>query len=126
MLTLAVTRPVLTAELSLRSLYIQWVALSVAALYCLRAHARRLSRRRQVAWRWILLVTAAVFFAARAGLRSVRALMPAAHHLAIAGIVGAVLLRYLHEQHREGSASWLNERLQHCRRGSVRISRSTA
>ncbi|HOP15300.1 MAG: histidine kinase [Gammaproteobacteria bacterium] len=94
------------AELSLRSLYIQWVALSVSAIYCsLRLPLGRLSHATAgtVAWVLILLVTAAVFFAAEAlGLRSGSGVLPALlHHLAIAGIVGAVLLRYLYEQHRE-------------------------
>ncbi|MCG6967960.1 MAG: histidine kinase [Chromatiaceae bacterium] len=94
------------AELSLRSLYIQWVALSVSALYCgLRGPLGRLSHglAGSFAWTLILLVTAAVFFAAEAlGLRSAAAVLPALlHHLAIAGIVGAMLLRYLYEQHRE-------------------------
>ena len=93
-------------ELSLRSLYIQWVALSVSALYCgLRKPLGRQSHAvaGTIAWILILLVTAAVFMAALAlGLRSGLPSMPAlAHHLAIAGIVGAVLLRYLYEQHRE-------------------------
>ena len=47
--------------------------------------------------------TAGVFGAAQLlALRAGRQVMPAlAQHLAIAGIVGAVLLRYLYEQHRE-------------------------
>ncbi|MCP5441348.1 MAG: histidine kinase [Chromatiaceae bacterium] len=94
------------AELSLRSLYIQWVTLSVSALYCgLRLPLGRLSHAAagMAAWVLILLVTAAVFFAAESlGLRSATGALPALlHHLAIAGIVGAVLLRYLYEQHRE-------------------------
>ena len=94
------------SELSLRSLYIQWVALSVCALYCLlRAPLGRLSHAwaGSVAWALILLVTALVFGVARwlnlpTGEPVWTALMS---HLAIAGIVGAVLLRYLYEQHRE-------------------------
>ncbi|MCB1722912.1 MAG: sensor histidine kinase [Chromatiaceae bacterium] len=92
--------------LSLRSLYIQWITLSVAALYCLlRAPLGRLSHAVAgiLAWLLVLLATLCVFLAAHAlGLRGSSPLMPAlAHHLAIAGIVGAVLLRYLYEQHRE-------------------------
>ena len=93
-------------ELSLRSLYIQWVTLSVAALYCgLRAPLSRLSHASAgfLAWLLILLATVGVFAAAQLlDMRAGRQLMPAlAHHVAIAGIVGAVLLRYLYEQHRE-------------------------
>ena len=93
-------------ELSLRSLYIQWITLSVAALYCgLRVPLSRLSHAWAgiLAWLLILLTTAGVFGAAQLlALRAGRQVMPAlAQHLAIAGIVGAVLLRYLYEQHRE-------------------------
>jgi two-component system sensor histidine kinase AlgZ len=94
------------SELSLRSLYIQWVALSVCALYCLlRVPLGRLGHAWAgiAAWLLILLVTALVFAFARAldlptGEPALVALLS---HLAIAGIVGAVLLRYLYEQHRE-------------------------
>lgn len=93
-------------ELSLRSLYIQWVALSVAALYCtLRLPLGRLSHAWAgvLAWLVVLAVTAAVLLCAELlGLRGGRVLVhEMASHLAIAGIVGAVLLRYLYEQHRE-------------------------
>lgn len=94
------------SELSLRSLYIQWVALSVCALYCLlRIPLSRLNHTQTglIAWILILVVTAAVFLIARAlGLPTASPTVPALfQHLAIAGIVGAVLLRYLYEQHRE-------------------------
>ena len=94
------------SELSLRSLYIQWVALTLSALYCaLRRPLGHLSHALAgvAAWLMILLVTAAVFFvAARLGLSARPASMAElANHLAIAGIVGAALLRYLYEQHRE-------------------------
>ena len=93
-------------ELSLRSLYIQWVALSVSALYCgLRVPLGRLSHSVAgiLAWLLVQLVTLAVFLLAQAlELRGEAPLLPAlVHHLAIAGIVGAMLLRYLYEQHRE-------------------------
>jgi two-component system sensor histidine kinase AlgZ len=94
------------AELSLRSLYIQWIALSVAALFCvLHRPLAGLSHALAglLAWLTILLTTSVVFFAAMS-----LGLVPAGsaaliwlQHLAIAGIVGAVLLRYLYEQHRE-------------------------
>jgi len=94
------------SELSLRSLYIQWVALTVSALYCLlRAPLGRLSHglAGTAAWLLILLVTAGVLLAAQwLDLRTSTPLLPdLAIHLAIAGIVGAMLLRYLYEQHRE-------------------------
>lgn len=94
------------SELSLRSLYIQWVALSVCALYCLlRGPLGRLNHSQAgiAAWSLILVATAAVFWIARRlGLPSASPTLPALlQHLAIAGIVGAVLLRYLYEQHRE-------------------------
>ncbi len=93
-------------ELSRRSLYVQWIALSVSALYCgLRLPLGRLSHAHAgiIAWCIILLVTLGVFMAAHwLRLRGESPIMPAlAQHLAIAGIVGAVLLRYLYEQHRE-------------------------
>lgn len=93
-------------ELSLRSLYIQWITLSLAALYCgLRVPLGRLSHAVAgiLAWLLVLLTTAGVFVAAQMlGLRGNGAPLAAlTHHLAIAGIVGAVLLRYLYEQHRE-------------------------
>ncbi len=94
------------SELSLRSLYIQWVALTLSALYCaLRRPLGHLSHALAgiAAWLMILLVTAAVFFvAAWLGLSArPTSMAELANHLAIAGIVGAVLLRYLYEQHRE-------------------------
>jgi len=94
------------SELSQRSLYIQWVALSVCAIYCgLRRPLARFSHARAgiIAWCLVLLVTAGVFAAAHwLGLRGGSAVpLALAQHLAIAGIVGAVLLRYLYEQHRE-------------------------
>ena len=93
-------------ELSQRSLYIQWVALSVSAIYCgLRRPLGRLSHSSAgiAAWFLILVVAAVVFAGAHwLGLRGGKpVLLPLAQHLAIAGIVGAVLLRYLYEQHRE-------------------------
>ena len=93
-------------ELSLRSLYVQWVSLSVAALYCaLRVPLGRLSHAwaGMLAWLLVLLATVVVFeIAQQLGLRGADERLPAVvQHLAIAGIVGAVLLRYLYEQHRE-------------------------
>lgn len=94
------------SELSLRSLYIQWVALSVCALYCvLRVPLGRLSHSLAglAAWFVILAATAVVFWIAHTlGLPTgSEPLVALIEHLAIAGIVGAMLLRYLYEQHRE-------------------------
>jgi two-component system sensor histidine kinase AlgZ len=94
------------AELSQRSLYVQWIALSVSALYCgLGRVLGRLSHAQAglIAWLLLLAVTGLVFLLAELlHLRQHAPAMPAlVHHLAIAAIVGAVLLRYLYEQHRE-------------------------
>ncbi len=94
------------SELSSRSLYIQWVALSVAAIYCgLRVPLGRLTHALagSIAWVLVLFVTTGVYFAAAwLGLLAAPPdLVELGHHLAIAGIVGAALLRYLYEQHRE-------------------------
>jgi two-component system sensor histidine kinase AlgZ len=92
--------------LSLRSLYVQWIALAAAALFCLlRRPLARLSSAQSglLAWCLVLLVTGGLFFAADyLDVRGKSELLPAlARHLLIAGIVGAVSLRYLYEQHRE-------------------------
>lgn len=107
-LTLAIfpRMDVFWTELSLRSLFVQWVALTVSATFCLaRRPLGRLSHALagMVAWLVILLATAAVFgVARRLDLPTAAPTLPALlNHIAIAGIVGAVLLRYLYEQHRE-------------------------
>jgi two-component system sensor histidine kinase AlgZ len=93
-------------DLALKSLYTQWIGLCVAALLCL--FKRPLARLRAglcglLAWCLILLVTSAVF----AGARQLGLLggdvgwLLLAQHLGIAGIVGAMVLRYLYEQFRE-------------------------
>ena len=94
------------AELSLRSLYVQWIALSAAALLCvLRRPLEGLSHAMggTLAWLIILAVTLGVFLVARwLGLQGRDASsLVLLQHLAIAGIVGAMLLRYLYEQYRE-------------------------
>jgi two-component system sensor histidine kinase AlgZ len=95
-------------RLSLVSLLVQWIALMTTALLCLGR--RWLSRAGHtlvglLAWGLLLLVTAAVTEAAillravpdgavgRAGLM--------VQTLGIAAIAGALLLRYLYEQHRQ-------------------------
>ena len=94
------------ADLALKSLYTQWIGLCVAASLCLLR--RPLARLRAgpgglLAWCLILLVTWAVFSAAREfGLLGGDAgWLLLAQHLGIAGIVGAMVLRYLYEQFRE-------------------------
>ena len=94
------------AELSLRSLYVQWIALSTAALLCmLRRPLASLSHALGglLAWTVILLVTLGVFLVAGyLGLQGTATpLLVLVQHLAIAGIVGAMLLRYLYEQYRD-------------------------
>ncbi|MCB1772025.1 MAG: sensor histidine kinase [Gammaproteobacteria bacterium] len=94
------------AELSLRSLYVQWIALSATALLCvLRPVLDGLSHAAGgvLAWLVILAVTLGVFLVARhLGLQGRGAsTLVLLQHLAIAGIVGAMLLRYLYEQYRE-------------------------
>ncbi len=92
--------------LSLRSLYVQWIALSASALLCaLRVPISRLSHTSAglTAWALILVVTGLAFLAAdRLGVRGDQPFFAALFdHMAIAGIVAAVLLRYLYEQFRE-------------------------
>lgn len=98
--------------LSLLSLFIQWIALSSTALLCVgRRHLNRLGPvgAGLGAWLLILLVTAllseAVFLAARGS--AFASIMPAYQHgefllrnLAIAAIVGAVILRFFFVQRR--------------------------
>ena len=95
-------------DLSLRSLFVQWVALSAAGLLCLsRRWLARLGHTGAgvVAWLIILGVTALVAELAVA----LAAVHPAQgghlgfllQSLGIAAIVAALVLRYLYEQYRE-------------------------
>jgi len=105
-LTLAAAPQDFWEALSLRSLYVQWIALSLAALLC--AAGRLLARLSHTAagvlvWSLALLVTALVFWLSRsllgtAGAFDWRALLS---HLGIAAIVSAVALRYLYELYRQ-------------------------
>jgi two-component system sensor histidine kinase AlgZ len=93
-------------ELSRRSLYIQWVALGASAVLCvLRAPLNRLGHTGAglLAWLIVVGVTALVYLAASRigpgwGDAAGQVLL---QHLGISGIVAAVVLRYLYEQHRE-------------------------
>ena len=105
-LTLAASPGDFWSALSLRSLYVQWIALSLVGLMCLsRRFLSRLSHTLAglLVWGLSLLITAAIFFIARHVLGSEpqvdwRAL---AFHLGISAIVMAIVLRYLYEMHRE-------------------------
>lgn len=95
-------------DLSLVSLFVQWVALSATALLCLaRRWLARLghSSAGLLAWLLILAVTAAVALLAMrfAGVHAEPggALRFLLQTLGIAAVVGALVLRYLYEQHRE-------------------------
>lgn len=92
--------------LSLRSMYIQWVALSYAAVLCLlRPFLNRLSHRVAgfSAWLLGLAVTLVVFFSARLALGEASGLAAHAllYHLAISAIMFAIVLRYLYEMFRQ-------------------------
>lgn len=95
-------------RLSLTSLLVQWVALLSAALLCLtRRWLERLGHTAAglVAWVMLLAVTALVTEAA-VQLQATAGGAPARAHLlvqtlGIAAIAGALLLRYLYEQHHQ-------------------------
>jgi len=105
-LTLAAQPQDFWSALSLRSLYIQWVALGLAGLLCL---AGRWINRLGHAWAgilvWLLclMMTVLVFVSSRYLLYQ----SPLLHwptlvqHLGISAIVSAVALRYLYEVYRE-------------------------
>jgi len=91
--------------LSLRSLFVQWVALTLALVLCLgRRHINRLRHWGVgvVAWLIALILTLLVHLSAQYLLHGIWGLDPAslAPALAIAAIVSAVALRYLYELHR--------------------------
>ncbi len=92
--------------LSLRSLYIQWVALTVAGLLCLlRKPLNRLGQGEAGVFSWLIiqLVTGLVFatYAVVIARWEVIPWRDLFQQLAISGIVGAALLRYLYEQYRQ-------------------------
>ena len=105
-LTLAVTPDDFWATLSLRSLYVQWIALTTAALLCIsRNGLNRLGHGGAgiAAWLLTLAVTALVFVLSRSLLGQTGSIdwSPLLNHLVIAAIVSAVALRYLYELHRQ-------------------------
>lgn len=104
-LTLAAGSHDFWRTLSLRSLYVQWIALMLAALLCVFGGAlNRLGHRGAgfVAWLLALAVTVLVYLSSRrllSGSWDVE-LVPLASHLGIAAIISAVALRYLYELYR--------------------------
>lgn len=127
-LVLAPPRAVLDpwSDLSLVSLFIQWVALAVAGLLCvLRARLARFGDTRAgwLSYALLLAVTLAVSEAAYwllqlkglqyGGVRSAQSAF-VLRNLVIAAIVGAVVLRYLYVQHqwRRGVQAEARARLQ--------------
>jgi len=105
-LTLAVQPQDFWASLSLRSLYVQWVALSLAAVLCVTA--RWINRMGHTwagltVWLLALLTTAVVFVVSRYLLNTTPLIewQTLLHHLGVSAIVSAVVLRYLYETHRE-------------------------
>ena len=91
--------------LSLRSLFVQWVALALAGILCAAgARLNRLGNRGAgvAAWLLTLALTALVHLASQRFLRGGWELDGSilAAQLGIAGIVGAVVLRYLYQLHR--------------------------
>ncbi len=89
-----------TDALSLRSLYIQWIALGGAAMLCaLHSWLRGLGNRAAglAAWGILMLITLAVALAADAFLHVGGAFLPKS--LIISGIVSALVLHYLYLQY---------------------------
>lgn len=104
-LTLAVFDGDFWQRLSQRSLYVQWVALGLAALLCLLAPwLNRLGHRLAglLAWLMGLVVTVLVYLSSQWLLDGHLGIVwhELGAQLAIAGIVLAVALRYLFELHR--------------------------
>jgi two-component system sensor histidine kinase AlgZ len=105
-LTLAAEPQDFWSSLSLRSLYVQWVALGLAGVLCFSGRwINRLGHTWAgvTVWLLALLITALVFVASRY-LLHVDPLFDwqvLLHHLGICAIVSAVALRYLYEMHRE-------------------------
>ena len=104
-LTLAADTHDFWRTLSLRSLYVQWIALALAGLLCVFGGAlNRLGHRGAgvAAWLLALLVTVLVHLCSRrilSGSWDIE-MLPLGAHLGIAAIVSAVVLRYLYELHR--------------------------
>jgi len=105
-LTLAAQPQDFWNALSLRSLYVQWVALGLAAVLCLtRQWINRLGHTRAGISVWVLslLMTTLVFAASRYLLQQEPLLdwTMLAQHRGISAIISAVALRYLFEMHQE-------------------------
>ncbi|MGV6827682.1 MAG: sensor histidine kinase [bacterium] len=97
------------SELSLRSLYVQWIALcSAAALCALRSLLNPLGHTITGLIAWILIVTIASIVAALTHWLAPDLILPdhgfsdlIIKTVAISGIVGAVVLRYLYENFQQ-------------------------
>ena len=103
-LTLAAAPTDFWADLSLRSLYIQWIGLSLCGLLCVaRSTLNRLGNRLAgfFAWLLVLFVTLSVFLISRwlLGDWPDFSWQQLIYHLSISAILGAVILRYLFEMH---------------------------
>jgi two-component system sensor histidine kinase AlgZ len=105
-LTLAAEPQDFWNSLSLRSLYVQWVALGLAGVLCLSGRwINGLGHTWAGIGVWLLslLMTALVFLVSRYLLRETPLLdwTTLLHHLGLCAIVSAIALRYLYEVHRE-------------------------
>lgn len=104
-LTLAAAPADLWASLSLHSLYLQWIALTLAALLCpLRKPLQRLGNTVAgiLSWLMVLMVTLVVFLLAQTLTHPAPIDWPElARQIAIAAIVGALGIRYLYELYRQ-------------------------
>lgn len=97
------------SELSVRSLYVQWIALSSAALLCLLGKfLRRLNHAVAGIVAWLLIFSMAAMVAELAiRLTPVEILSSAqrgellVQTLGISGIMAAILLRYMYENHQQ-------------------------
>ena len=97
------------SELSLRSLYVQWVALSSAAVFCLlRGLFRELSHGVAGLTAWLLIVGMAALVAELAIRLTPEEILSVAQRtellaqtLGVSGIMGAILLRYMYENHQQ-------------------------
>ncbi len=97
------------SELSIRSLYVQWIALSSAALICLlRRWLGRMSHALSGVLAWLIIMLVALLVVEAAIWLIPREIFSTHSHadllletLGISGITGALLLRYLYENHQQ-------------------------
>lgn len=105
-LTLAAAPSDFWVDLSLRSLYIQWIGLSLCGLLCwMRIWLNQLGNQLAgiLAWLLVLLVTSMIFLISRwlLGDWPDFAWQQLISHVGISAIVGAIVLRYLYELQRQ-------------------------